>query len=187
MFDNWKGQILVNDKECSNLSSKALTELGGPVKIKLVPKGMTPIEPVLVAECSETTEYIITVKSYMTQKSTEDFAFMKNFNKDIPMPLMTMVGTKEKETPKMFYMKLHGDIIAKTVDTCMCCGRVLENPISRYFGMGPICGEHNYVSPFESEEELNAAVESYRAKLQQITWEGWIPKSAIVKEVVKDA
>jgi hypothetical protein len=48
--------------------------------------------------------------------------------------------------------------------------------------MGPECGGHNYTNPFESEEELKSAVESYRKNyLQKITWSGWIIKSAIIE------
>lgn len=66
----------------------------------------------------------------------------------------------------------------------MKCGKPIPNPVSQFFGMGPICGGHKYENPFESEKELNEAVEKYRREvLQKITWEGWIIKSAIISEV----
>ena len=96
------------------------------------------------------------------------------------MPLRTMIGTIEKETRGMVYMKLHGDIYAERICTCMKCGRTLTNPVSQYFGIGPECGGHNYINPFNSEEELKAAVSEYRKTLQNITWEGWIIKSGLL-------
>ena len=42
----------------------------------------------------------ITVKSYMTQKSTPTFDFMSKWNNDTPMPLRVMYGTKLEETRK---------------------------------------------------------------------------------------
>lgn len=129
---------------------------------------------------SKPTQYVITVKQYMTKKSSPSFDFMAKWNNDNPMPLRTMIGTIEKETKGMVYMKLHGDIIAEQMHFCMKCGRPITNPVSQFFGMGPECGGHNYVNPFESEEELKSVVESYRRNyLQKITWEGWIIKSAI--------
>lgn len=124
----------------------------------------------------------ITVRQYMTKPATPEFDFMARWNNNNPMPLRTMVGTVEKETRGMVYMKLHGDIYAKQICTCMKCGRELTNPVSQYFGIGPECGGHNYVNPFNTEEELRNAVSEYRAKLQNITWEGWIIKSAILDD-----
>lgn len=124
----------------------------------------------------------ITVKAYMTRKATDDFTFMREWNNDNPMPLRTMIGTVEKETRGMVYMKLHGDITDEKTQRCLCCGRPITNPVSQYFGMGPECGGHNYVNPFYSNEELKQAVSEYRKKLQQITWEGWIIRSSIVEE-----
>lgn len=128
----------------------------------------------------------ITVKQYMTRKATPDFDFMKQWNNDIPMPLRTMIGTVEKETRGMVYMKLHGDLTSEKTQRCLACGRIITNPVSQYFGMGPECGGHNYVNPFYSQEELKQAVSEYRKKLQNMTWEGWIIKSAIIEDEVID-
>lgn len=130
---------------------------------------------------SEEQQYKITVRSYMTKKATTTFNFMKAWNDDVPMPLLTMVGTIEKETKGMYFMHLHGDITEEKTLNCLCCGKPITNPVSQYFGMGPICGQHNYVNPFDSEEELKLAVKEYRQKLNNITWDGWVIKSAIVE------
>lgn len=125
-------------------------------------------------------EYFITVKKYMTQPATPEFDFMEKFNHNVPMPMRMMAGTIEKETRGMYYMKLHGTMYAEKMTTCMCCGRPLTNPVSQYFGVGPECGNHGYVNPFDSDEELKAAVAQYKKTLQDITWEGWCIKSAIL-------
>lgn len=119
----------------------------------------------------------------MTKKSSPEFDFMAKWNNDNPMPLRTMIGTIERETKGMIYVKLHGDIIAEQMQFCMKCGKPITNAVSQFFGMGPECGGHNYVNPFESEEELKSVVESYRKNhLQKITWEGWLVKSAIITQ-----
>ena len=129
------------------------------------------------------TVYKITVRQYMTKPSTPDFDFMAKWNNDIPMPLRTMVGTVEKETSGMVYMHLHGDITDTVTQTCMKCGKPITNPVSQLFGMGPECGNHNYVNPFDSDEELKMVVENYRKNyLQKITWSGWVIKSAIISK-----
>lgn len=126
----------------------------------------------------------ITVKKYMTKKATPEFDFMANWNHNVPMPLRTMIIDEQtKETKGMIYVKAHGDVIGETMQYCLCCGREITNPVSQYFGMGPKCGCHNYVNPFDTEEELRAAVKKYRTEvLQKMTWEGWVIKSAIIED-----
>lgn len=125
-------------------------------------------------------EYKVEVKSWMLKKSSNGYNFMKDRNNDIPMPLMVMYGTKIGEAPGMTKMTLHGDLKTRITQRCMHCGIVITNPVSQYFGMGPKCGGHNYVNPFKSEEALNEAIASYREKLVNITWTGWIANSAIL-------
>ena len=121
--------------------------------------------------------YKITVKKYMTEKGTPRFDFMTNWNNDVPMPFVTMVGEIQKETKGMYYMKLHGK--GGRMSSCMCCGRKLTNKISMLYGLGPECGSHAYINPFDSEEELNACLDEVFAKIANVTWEGWVIKSAI--------
>ena len=62
----------------------------------------------------------------------------------------------------------------------MKCGKAITNDVSKYFGMGPECGNHNYINPFGSAEELKSAVSNYKREyLESIEWEGWVIKSAI--------
>ena len=125
-------------------------------------------------------EYKVEVKAWMTKKSTAGFDFMQRWNNDIPMPLCIMYGNKLAETKGMVKMSLHGDIKDKVTQRCMMCGKPITNTVSQYFGLGPICGDHNYTNPFDTEEELAKAVENFRTKLVNMTWTGWIAKSAIL-------
>jgi len=125
------------------------------------------------------TEFKIEVRNYMLKKAAPGFDFMERWNNNNPMPLKIMYGVKLKETKGMVFMRLHGDIKDKITQRCMCCGREITNPVSRYFGIGPKCGGHNYVNPFDTDEELEKAVGAFREKLVNTVWEGWIIKSAI--------
>ena len=126
-------------------------------------------------------DYIVEVRPYMTTQATPSFDFMEKWNNDNPMPLKIMVGTIEKETRGMYYMKLHAEILEDKMCVCMKCGKPITNPVSQYFGMGPECGNHNYTNPFNSEDELHEAVSNYKKELSKITWEGWVIKSAITR------
>lgn len=126
--------------------------------------------------------YKIKVKKYMTKKSTPYFDFMKKYNNNVPMPLMVMFGKITDETKGMVFMECYGDIDEEEYDSCIKCGTRITNLVSRYFGMGPRCGQHCYINPFETKEQLLLAVKTYRTDyLNNIKWSGWIPKSAILE------
>ncbi len=187
MLKDWKGSIEINGvlydsiQDASKIDSKTFSD---SMRIVLHSASQNASQSVVERSdsVSDAVQYRITVKQYMTKKSTPEFDFMLRWNNDNPMPLRTMIGTVVKETRGMVYMKLHGDIYAEKVCTCMRCGRPLTNPVSQYFGIGPECGNHNYVNPFNSEDELKMAVSAYRKQLQNIQWEGWIIKSAITEK-----
>ena len=190
MLKNWEGTVEVGGQEYSSINDVTSVVFNGAqtVHIILHPKQSTTNLNVVnrensVSEVADAQQFRITVKQYMTKKASPEFDFMQKWNHDVPMPLRTMTGEKIKETRGMVYMKLHGDIYAERICTCMRCGRQLTNPVSQYFGIGPECGVHNYVNPFNSDEELKEAVSSYKKELQNITWEGWVIKSAIIEEV----
>lgn len=184
---DWRGQVNVNGVLVTDFSK--LTDCEGAVLIRLTPEGFEEEQEVsdepIFSDYKVGVDYKVYVKEYMIKPSTDDFTFMAQWNDDVPMPLRIMVGVVNKETPKMVHMTLHGDMYAEQMKVCMKCGRVLTNPVSQYFGIGPECGHHGYVNPFDSDEELRKAVADYRLKLQSLTWEGWIPKSAFLdmKEV----
>lgn len=183
MLKDYKGAVEINGEKYDSISSaiKRFKSADGTITIKLSSNNKNAFKT--QNNAPQTIQKKITVKQYMTRKSTPEFTFMKEWNNDNPMPLRTMIGTVEKETRGMVYMKLHADITEERTQRCLCCGRAITNPVSQYFGMGPECGGHNYINPFYSEEELKKAVQDYREKvLKNITWEGWIIKSAILEE-----
>lgn len=187
LLESWKGSINIEQGRKSfayDSADELLTahiERKGPIIIDLHPKQIKSQNKANTSDIQEdeVKEVIITVKGYMTKKATPEFDFMSKWNNDNPMPLRTMVGHKVKETRGMVYMQLHGDILQQVTHRCLKCGKVLTNKVSQYFGIGPECGNHNYVNPFDTDKELKQAVEDYKLKLQNITWEGWIIKSAI--------
>lgn len=193
MLQSWKGSVEIDGKTYKSITDvpKAVFTVNKPFTIHLTPNthfetktsnnGVFEAEN-RTSEIAKREEKRITVKKYMTQKAEPGFDFMEKWNNNVPMPLRTMTGWVEKETRGMVYMHLHGDIWAEKISTCMCCGRKLTNPVSQYFGIGPECGGHNYVNPFNSDEELREAVAAYRKKLQEVTWEGWVIKSAVTEE-----
>jgi hypothetical protein len=123
-------------------------------------------------------EYIVKVKSWMTKATTDDsFDFMRHWNQNIPMPLRVMRGRVLSETRGMVYMELRA--CALKTDYCMKCGRPLTHPVSKLYGLGPECGGHYHINPFNTEEELQAAIQEVRQKLNNVTWTGWIAKSGV--------
>ena len=179
-INDWKGKFEINGTVYDSLA--AITDIPEGATIKLLTNHVAkPVEPV-----SDDTEWVITVRPYMTKKASPEFDFMAKWNKDIPMPFRTMIGTKVKETNGMVYMKLHCDVLYYRHYRCMCCGRPLTNPVSQFFGVGPECGGHNYVNPFDTMDELHSAVDAYRKTLVNKTWEGWVIKSAIMESYIYD-
>jgi hypothetical protein len=130
------------------------------------------------------TIYKIKVRQYMTKAPSAGFDFHTKWNNGVPVPMRVMVGKKLQETRGMVKMELWGQIAEEETQICMKCGRTLTNPVSRFFGIGPECGGHNYVHPFETDEELRAAVKQQNEKLNEIKWTGWLIRSSIEEEEV---
>lgn len=125
----------------------------------------------------------ITVRQYMTRKGDKDFRFHEERNNGIPMPMRTMVGEILDETRGLVKMRLRGAIMSKPMSSCMVCGRTITHPVSLLYGIGPECGKHYHINPFSTEEELRAYYDSLKRKVEEVTWEGWIIKSAILEKV----
>ena len=188
MLKDYKGSVEINGVKYDNISDalKRFKSKSDVITIKLS-SNRTERNTEQIRSNESIVQKKITVKQYMTRQATPEFDFMKQWNNDIPMPLRTMIGTVEKETRGMVYMKLHGDITEEKTLHCLKCGRPITNPVSQYFGMGPECGCHNYINPFYSKEELENAIKDYREKvLHNMTWEGWLPKSSIIAEEILD-
>ena len=187
LLKNYPGNLRVNGKEFENVlqAIQAFSEYQGKLVIELnTNTTKTTPPPRQGVEEGKETEYIIKVKQYMTRPASSSFDFMDKWNNGVPMPLRVMVGRKLEETRGMVKMELRGEIIQEVNPVCMKCGRTLTNPVSQYFGIGPECGGHNYINPFETYAELKQAVAETRKQLQDITWTGWIIKSAIVEQKI---
>ena len=121
--------------------------------------------------------YKITVKKYMTEPATANFDFQDKWNNGKPMPLCIMQGEVIKETRGMYYMTLQGK--AEPTSKCLVCGKTLTNPISKLYGIGPECSEKVGLVRIESEEEAKEKLKHIMEQIDDITWTGWVIKSAI--------
>lgn len=180
MLKEWKGDIEIDGNKVSDILS--FKPSNSQIHIKLYPNGykantseLDSKKAINQVECK--TEYKITVKQYMTRKASPEFDFMAKWNNDSPMPMRTMVGSIEKETPGMVYMHLKGKATDREI-TCTRCGKTLTNPISKKYGIGPECmSKVGIVADIED-------VDTIKAKLEEIEWTGWIIKSAITEQEV---
>lgn len=122
--------------------------------------------------------YTFRVKQWMTEESTsKDFDFMAHWNKNIPMPFRVMTGTVVEQTRGMLKMDCH--VVPLKTDFCMKCGKPLTHPVSKLYGLGPMCGQHLYIAPPDTEQEFLENQEKIRQTLSEITWNGWVAKSAV--------
>lgn len=180
LLKNYPGELSVNNRDFKNVkeAEEYYKDYKGGLTILL--KG---IEQEETKQVNTDRVYQITVRRYMTNYS-RDF-FLEQWNPDGPMPYVTMIGTKIKETEKLIKMKLWADISENRITTCMCCGRPLSNPLSQYLGVGPECGASKHLKLLESGVSIDEVKRSFREHLKNIEWEGWIVKSAItqVKEL----
>jgi hypothetical protein len=185
LLKEYKGNIIVNGIFYNNVSEaiEKLKNFNGEIEVKLNLPKEEPQNKISNLYLDNNI-YRIKVRQYMTKPSCPEFNFHENWNNNIPMPMRIMIGKKIQETKGMIKMELWGDIIEEQTDYCMKCGKILTNPVSKYFGIGPECGGHNYVNPFDSPAELKAAIKAYKEKLNKTTWTGWIIKSAIEEEEI---
>ena len=121
--------------------------------------------------------YKITVKKYMTEPATFNFDFQDKWNNGEPMPLCIMQGEVIKETRGMYYMNLQGK--AEPTYKCLVCGKTLTNPISKLYGIGPECSDKVGIIRIESEEEAKEKLKHIMEQIDDISWSGWVIKSAI--------
>lgn len=188
LIESWKGAVEVDGVKYDSVQALTSSSKTFSDKVHIVlhasaenvTEKRTELKKQSVEASTDSTEYEITVKKYMTQPSSGSFDFMLKWNKNKPMPCVTMRGTVEKETRGMVYMNLHG-FGQKTI-TCACCGKELTNPVSRHYGIGPIClGKLGIVSAIDD-------VENIKEQLERIKWSGWIIKSSIInrKEIKND-
>lgn len=181
------GQVIVNGVTYSDITAaiRDLRDYNGQIVVDIQSAPISPKNaPKAITENPAEQIFKVKVRQYMTKPASTEFDFHTKWNNGIPMPLRIMVGRKIKETPGMVKMELWGQITEEITTHCMKCGRILSNPVSRYFGIGPECGAHDYSNPFETEEELKQAVAKVQEDLRNIKWTGWIIKSAIEEETL---
>ena len=171
LLKDWKGEIAVDNERC-NFDFKTLSA-DSHIVLHSAQKNVSKSK---IEAVEAKTEYKITVKKYMTEPASPEFDFMAKWNNNNPMPLRTMTGTVEKETRGMVYMNLHGQ--AEPVIKCMRCGRTLTNPVSKMYGIGPECITK---VPFIMNLDIND-VDEIKKRLVDVTWSGWIIKSAILEK-----
>lgn len=186
LLKDYKGAVEVNGQSFDSLDSalKGLKNFDGQLTIVLNKGAGERVSQASqqVEEIARDKIYRIKVRQYMIKPSTPEFDFHDKWNNGIPMPMRIMVGKKLKETKGMVQMELWGEITEDVTTHCMRCGRTLTNPVSKYFGIGPECGNHGYNNPFDDEEELKRAVKEMDKQLREIKWTGWVIKSAIQEE-----
>lgn len=139
--------------------------------------GMTALNEYIHQKMEVGRSYKITVKKYMTEPATSTFDFQDKWNNGIPMPLCIMQGEVIKETRGMYYMNLQGK--AEPTSKCLVCGKTLTNPISKLYGVGPECSDKIGLIRIESEEEAKEKLKHIMEQIEDISWEGWVIKSAI--------
>jgi hypothetical protein len=194
LLEGYKGSVEINGNAYSDLKAAVQSLKGFEGELTIVlNKGAKIKESASVANTNYTENkvqeiqgspiYKIKVRQYMTKPASPEFDFHNKWNNGSPMPMRIMVGRKLKETQGMVQMELWGEITEEVTHSCMKCGKRLTNPVSKFFGIGPECGGHNYTNPFETEEELKGAVNDMQEQLKEIKWTGWIIKSAIEEEV----
>lgn len=188
LLSSWKGAVEIDGKRFDSVQDAVNASVTFDKKMHIVlhsdvqksVQSTTDSSKQTIEQAIDKTEYEIKVKKYMTQQATPAFDFMAKWNNDKPMPMRIMRGTVEKETRGMVYMNLHG--FAQKTITCACCGKELTNPISRYYGIGPIClSKLGIVNAIDD-------VENIKEQLVNIKWSGWIIRSAITerKEIKND-
>lgn len=111
LLKSWQGTFVINNNSYDSLNKLNLADIArnGEINIKLLPKEKV-VDNANVVKLEPTSNFaIVTVKKYMTKKSTPSFEFMKKWNNDIPMLSIRMRGEKLQETRGMIKMKLEDE------------------------------------------------------------------------------
>lgn len=185
----FKGSIVINGVEYPNIEAATVAFKNGADNLVIVlnkrtapsaNRQSTSTAPAAnAAPAKAEIIYRVKVRQYMTKPSSPEFDFQAKWNNNVPMPMRIMTGKIIQETKGMYKMEMWGQIVEEQASICMKCGRKLTHPVSKYFGIGPECGGHDYNNPFESDEALLAAVKKENERLMNIRWTGWVIKSAI--------
>lgn len=107
---------------------------------------------------------------------TKPGEFHNNMNKGIPVPMRVMFGKILRETERGLFIDVRGKPEPSTY--CLHCMRKLTHKVSMYYGLGPVCGKHFYISNI-TESDYEKHLDEIRAKLREVHWRGFIPKKAV--------
>lgn len=105
--------------------------------------------------------------------------FNRDYNNNVPVPMRVMFGQILRETDKCYYVQVYGK--PEPTAHCLHCMRKLTHKVSQFYGLGPVCGKHYYITNI-TEENLEEHFEEIRQKMKEITWRGLVPKHAVKKE-----
>ena len=111
LLKSWQGTFVIDNNSYDSLNKLNLADIvrNGEINIKLLPKEKVADNANAVKLEPTSNFAIVTVKKYMTKKSTPSFEFMKKWNNDIPMASIRMRGEKLQETRGMIKMKLEDE------------------------------------------------------------------------------
>lgn len=175
-LSHYRGMIFVNGKQIDKTTIGSILDNSTVAcEVKLIPPDNENFDKQKRELSSR--EYIITVQEWMMKKSSSTFNFMAQWNDDRPMPLRTMRGTILQETRGMYKMNLRG--IPQNTCECLRCGRLLRNPVSRLYGIGPECMEQLGIPREYSNETAKEKIKFIEHHIETTTWQGWVAKSAI--------
>ena len=173
------GKIIINGKTYDSVheAEKAFEGYKGGLDIILEPQSEVISDDNAQID---NTIYRVHVKRYMT--NYDKSFFLSKMNKQGPMPYIIMYGRKIQSTEKLVQMQLWADLdsTVERTTTCMRCGRPLTNSYSQYLQLGPECGASEHIKLLESGMDLEEIKQSLKQKLNNVTWTGWIVKSAII-------
>lgn len=102
--------------------------------------------------------------------------FHEKLNKNKPIPMLIMFGKILRETDKSYLIEVRGK--PEPTKFCLHCGRKLTNKVSMFYGLGPVCGQHYYITNI-TEANLDTKFDEIRKKMANVYWQGWIPKNNV--------
>ena len=93
LLKSWQGTFVINNNSYDSLNKLNLADIvrNGEINIKLLPKEKVADNANMVKLETTSNFATVTVKKYMTKKSTPSFEFMKKWNNDIPMPSIRLM------------------------------------------------------------------------------------------------
>jgi hypothetical protein len=112
---------------------------------------------------------LVKVRKYLT-----DSDYCQN-----PMPFRTMrIKEVKRETEKAVLVSLLVSPIPQS--ECIHCGKEIKHPQSLYFGIGTTCIKHfPHLLELVNYDDIETTYRQLQEAMQHITWEGWLPRSAI--------